>query len=682
MTAQANLATATDRFRGPLAARWGASALPDALEDARGLGSSSVRPATDRAFWAGLDPSALGAIAGRARAELATPWPQPLASHYARYFRDGNRTDYEARVGARQERLTRAVLVAAWTGEQRWVDEVADGVVLLCEQSSWCWAAHDDTFARHGCVTPTLDDPYLDLGAGEVAGQLAWVDHVLGAALDARAPGVRQRMRAETRRRVLEPFATRRDWHWLGLDGDVHNWNPWIHGNVLVAALAFLDSRERADVVALVIAGLDRYLASLPPDGGIDEGYSYWWNGAGRALEAFDLLARATSGELDASAVPVLRETARFPHRMQLGGSWYLNVGDGSARASADQAWHVLHRWGALLGDQDVVGHAASHRAAGGGSAVSERAGLGRALAALADADWRAAAPTAPPLVERVWLPDVQVALVRERGGSCAGLTLAIKGGHNGEHHNHNDVGSVVVAIDGVPVVVDAGKPTYTAQTFGPDRYAIWTMQSSWHNVPEPRGTAQGVGRGFGARSVSVDAGPDRVTTRLDLAGAYDLPELAHWWRDATLDRAAQVVTIAEEWELNREDAAASGGGASNNAASNNGASSNAASNNAASSNDPAPEVAALPTRLHYLLAGAVVATGPHEVTVHPSGGTRGARLCWAPGSASAELTVRPLDDPSLAEVWGDTLTRLELTVAPGPDPLAGTFQLTVQALG
>ena len=93
--------------------------------------------------------------------------------------------------------------------------------------------------------------------------------------------------------------------------------------------------------------------------------------------------------------------------------------------------------------------------------------------------------------------------LARTAAGTSRGLTLAIKGGHNGEHHNHNDVGSVVVAVDGVPVIVDAGRPTYTAQTFGPDRYAIWTMQSGWHNVPEIRGTAQGQGAPVPGRATS-----------------------------------------------------------------------------------------------------------------------------------------------------------------------------------
>lgn len=32
-------------------------------------------------------------------------------------------------------------------------------------------------------------------------------------------------------------------------------------------------------------------------------------------------------------------------------------------------------------------------------------------------------------------------------------LVLAIKGGHNDESHNHNDVGSFLIAVDGIPRV-------------------------------------------------------------------------------------------------------------------------------------------------------------------------------------------------------------------------------------
>ena len=185
-----------------------------------------------------------------------------MASDFARYFRDGNRTAYEDLVSERQSRLSRAVVMALayeHDGELSlpWVDEVADGVTLLCEQSTWCWGAHEDVHKRERFVVPNVDRPYLDLGAGEVAAQLGWIDLVLGEELDARIPGLRERMRAEVRRRVIEPFLERDDWPWLGLDGNVHNWNPWIHSNLLVAAVTLIDdARLQARVVALAIEGL------------------------------------------------------------------------------------------------------------------------------------------------------------------------------------------------------------------------------------------------------------------------------------------------------------------------------------------------------------------------------------------------------------------------------------------
>lgn len=623
---------------GPLRAAWGAALAPDVLAGTLTLGLP-VRPAGDRSFWDGADTPTLAAVAARAEADLALPWPAPLASHYARFFRDGNRTEYEDRVRERQRRLSRAALTAAWTGDVAWLDETVDGVLLLCEQSSWSWAAHDDTFTVHGSVTPTVTDPYLDLGAGEVVGQLAWLDALLGEALDARAPGVRSRLRHEARARVLEPFVRRRDWHWLGLDGEVHNWNPWIHGNVLAATLGLVDDPdEAARLVLLVVDGLDRFVASVPADGAIDEGYSYWWNGAGRALEALDLLCTATGGVLDATGVPAVRETARFPHRMQVAGPWYVNVADGPARPAAEQPWHVLHRWGRLLGDAAVTAHADAHRHPGA-PAVTEHAGLGRALLGLSSPGWVAATRAEPPLPRETWLPSVQLLVAREQAGRTDGLTLAVKGGHNGEHHNHNDVGSVVVALDGVPVVVDAGQPTYTAQTFGPDRYDIWTMQSGWHSVPVVAGREQAAGRDRAAAEVRVETGMEtgietgietgleRSSLSLDLSGAYPGVAPGTWRRTVTLDRERSEVRVEDR----------------------------------RSPHATAPEAA---DEVRLLLHGQVRLTGDGEARVRAPGASRDAVLRWDATAATARLTTREIDDPLLAGVWGARLTRLDLVLA------------------
>lgn len=675
------MGTATDAFRGPLAALWGDAASVRALE--RTLrGGLPVPPADDRAVWDAVDDPTLAALRAVAQTEAGTPWPVTTATTFARLHRDGDRDEHEQRVFARQHRLSRAVVLAAagagGADGDRLLDEVADGVLLLCEQSSWCWPAHDRFVAARGTVLPDAAAPFLDLGAGEVAGRLAWTDHLLGTALDARWPGLRARIRHEVDARVLRPFEDVPDWHWLGLDGDVHNWNPWIHGNVLAAALALVDDAgRRAALVARVVEGLDRYVASLPADGAIDEGYAYWWNGALRGLEALDLLRTATGGALDASGVGALAQVVAFPHRMHLGGPWYLNVADGQARPPVAQPWAALHRAGRAFGDADAVAHAAAHRVAG--TPVGDvDYGLGFVVRALTDAAWVGAVPAAPrgatstagagravgaeraagadpdrpapdgsPLPRDVWLPSVQVLLARGAAGTARGLTLAAKGGHDDEHHNHNDVGSFVVALGGVPVLVDAGRPTYTRQTFSPDRYAIWTMQSAWHNVPEVAGVQQPASRTAAARDVVAVVDDTGSALSTDLADAYPGAGLASWRRTARLDRGSGTVEVRDAWTWA----------------------------------GPPPTGGRGSTCVRVLLAGDITRDGDDAVLVRALDGAGTVRVRWTGDVVGTTLERRDLDDPMLADVWGAHLTRLTLELADGA-PTGGTVTTTVEEVG
>jgi hypothetical protein len=623
-------------FHGPLAARLptGWTSLLVSPGDALPLAPAPPSVGSESSVWDDVDPLTLTAIAAEADADRGTPWPQPLASQAARVHRDGDRVAWETPAFARQHRLTRAAVMAATLRTDTWIDEVADGIMLLCEQSSWCWPAHDDTLERHGAVLGTVTDPYLDLGAGEVVAGLAWIDQLLGALLDARYPGLRARIRHEARVRVIDPFVARRDWHWIGLDGDVHNWNPWIHGNVLVAALRLLDGPDeaalRADVVALAVEGLDRYVASLPDDGAIDEGYEYWWNGACRALEGLDVLAFATGDRVQlGAAVPALRATVAFPHRMHLGADWYLNLADGQARPREPKPWHALHRAALRAGDDDARRHALAQRRPNEPLA-SATSGAGRLLRALSDPEWRAVASTASPLPATVWLPSVEVLLARQNGGSAAGLTLAVKGGHNGEHHNHNDVGSFVVASDGVPVIVDAGRPTYTKQAFGPDRYDIWTMQSAWHNLPVIGGAGQPAGAEF--RATGVDADEMAATLSLELADAYDEPALGSLRRSARLDRQEHRVEIDDRWTTERDL-----------------------------------------TIVENLLVAGDVELARGGARIRPLADATPLRLRWDE-TLDARLETRELDDPMLTAVWGTQLTRVSIDVSAGRG-----FHLTVE---
>uniref|UniRef100_UPI002FE3B5CD heparinase II/III domain-containing protein n=2 Tax=Timonella senegalensis TaxID=1465825 RepID=UPI002FE3B5CD len=185
--------------------------------------------------------------------------------------------------------------------------------------------------------------------------------------------------------------------------------------------------------------------------------------------------------------------------------------------------------------------------------------GLGRALAdlraLLIHDDRVASAPhptTGAPRPGRVELSSLGFVLARERAGRDEGFLFTVRGGHNGESHNHNDLGALAVFLDGCPVIVDPGRVTYTAHSFSDTRYQEWAYRSSWHSVPSPRGLEQGTGREFRA------LGPTRVGSetsprgwRVELSHAYPLGADEDLERYAALDPAEpSAVVIEDRWDL------------------------------------------------------------------------------------------------------------------------------------
>lgn len=624
----------------------------------------TVAASSDRAVWQNLSSSATGELVAAAEAEADRSWPKLVASDYIRYFRDGNRTAHEDDARQLRARTALFTVAAAMTDEPRWIDRAADGVVLLCELSTWCWAAHERFSLLAGDVLPDPARPFVDLGAGEVLGLLAWADHVLGQRWDESWAGLRSRIRYEAERRVLEPFRTDRSWHWLGVDEPAHNWTAWVHSNMITGAVLLIDDEQtRAETVDLALEGLDRFISVIPTDGGCAEGHAYWWNGPLRAVEALELLNEASGGKVDGLSYPILADSGRFPVRMHLGGDWFVNVADGSA-LSESVPWHAVHRWGRRLEDAGMTSLAVQ---LGRGAIPEPAGGIGRTVNALVDQTWTALRPrdpiqardrpfrTGPDLVAasspgmlpaQCWLPETEVFLARENAATPRGLTVAMKGGHNAEPHNHNDVGAYLVAVDGVPVVVDVGRPTYTRQTFSEWRYDLWPLQSAWHNVPLVLTTAEGpsfetsgqaAGRPFRSRNVRAELSDDFASLQLEGADAYPKGMQA-WRRTTTLDRQRSLVRVHDQWRASEGCRIA----------------------------------------LVQVLHGQVdldVEAG--QVTVAPNqfrGSSRRAVLRWDPCAVEPVLEHRQLDDPTLTTVWGSYLTRLLLIAHDGVEELLITI--------
>ncbi|WP_284639301.1 heparinase II/III domain-containing protein [Paenibacillus silviterrae] len=147
-----------------------------------------------------------------------------------------------------------------------------------------------------------------------------------------------------------------------------------------------------------------------------------------------------------------------------------------------------------------------------------------------------------------MWMDGIQVMAARETDASDQGLYTAMKGGHNLESHNHNDVGHFVVYADGLPVLIDVGVEEYSAKTFSAQRYEIWTMQSAYHSLPTINGCMQQDGSEFRAVEAHYELSEDRTQLTLNLAGAYPQEAgIASWIRCCRLLRSPQAAIELEE---------------------------------------------------------------------------------------------------------------------------------------
>ena len=491
---------------------------------------------------------------------LNTEWPELQATRFLDFARNGDRNRYQAPHFARRSNLAGLVIAECLEGDGRFVDDIVNGVWAICEESYWGVPAHVGV-QQAGSGLPDTAEPTVDLFAAETAALMAWTDYLLGPQLDDVSPLIRPRIQREIETRLLGPCFTRDDFWWMGFHNirgrRVNNWNPWINSNWLTVTLLMeQDVERRVETVSKILRSLDKFIDPYPRDGGCDEGPSYWGRAGASLFDCLELLHSATDGHLNVYDEPVVQEIGRFIYRVQIHEDYFINFADAPALVYPNPA--LVYNFGQRIEDDamQVLGAWEARRqglltkgfADGQGKLIES---IGRQLPALFSLDRIQEAPAAQPLPRDVWLDEIQVMVARDQAGSSQGFFVAAKGGHNDESHNHNDVGNFVVYLDGKPVLIDVGVEEYTRKTFGPQRYEIWTMQSTYHNLlPTIDGVMQEPGANFSARNVSYESEDEAAQLRLEIARAYPHEaKLASWIRTVTLKRSEGVI-IEDQYEL------------------------------------------------------------------------------------------------------------------------------------
>ncbi len=471
---------------------------------------SHAYPKAGSPAWAALPPQKQATIRSWSQEVAASGYPLLPATAFMAFVRTGDRLAYETPYFARRQKLIGAALGECLHHDPLMLDTVVDGLWCICEESFWGISAHNDVSHEHLPAgekrpLPNPDAPYIDLFAAQTGCTLALTLHLLGEQLDEVTPLLRRRVMAELEKRIFTPFLTRDDFWWMGITRhDLCNWTPWIVSSVLLAAEAVMEDNARLGLLMeRASAMLDRYLLCVPEDGGCDEGAGYWNMAGGALLDCMEVFRRLTGGKAQVYDNPKIRNIGLFPLRSHLAGAWFMNFADCDAKPLLDG--ERLYTYGQRIGSE-----ALSQLGAFIGASIipQDTPQMNRVL----DGLFTDMPPAESPAAGDVNLDELQV-WVRRRGD----LTIALKGGHNAESHNHNDVGSFLIYCGGEPVIVDAGNLVYTAKTFSSARYTLWNTRSCNHNVPLIGTCEQAAGREHAARQVQADA--DCVS--MDISAAY-----------------------------------------------------------------------------------------------------------------------------------------------------------------
>ena len=473
--------------------------------------------------------------------ELISPLPL-----YLECSQNGNRVNYERRF-FKFRHFGALVTAFCTTGEEKYLKNIESRIRLILSLPSWVLPAHDLKLKAY-----KGEEVIVDLFSANLGGELATVLYILEPALD-------KALAAELKTAIFHHIITpieevvegkspaERFW-WLN---GSNNWNPICKRGVIDAILRIGMEKERVDrILKLFFDNFEKYIANFGDEGYCDEGLGYWGGSCGEYLIISALLKQYDKRDV-LSADPRMLKAVMYPENIMMAPGFYPAYTDCSI--NVQPGVYTLQLRDVLLGKRQ---------------GFADDIPLGESITGIALRLFYPADNT-PAEVKNdapfTTFPDAGCFVMRQMPGSS--MSVSFKGGHNRESHNHNDVGTYIIALDGVPMVLDPGGEIYTARTFGPRRYESKLLNSYGHSVPRINGRLQTNMVGSDAQNppenltpeklicgdlLEHDISSDRCRVRFDIKKVYNqIPGIEKLERTFVFDRKnGGKFTVSDEAEF------------------------------------------------------------------------------------------------------------------------------------
>ena len=494
-------------------------------------------PATDREFWGqiGSNPD-YASIVPAGEGSLKTELPELPDDLYLDFNSTGNRYRYQTPRSRRRSILTNMVLAECVENEGRFMDGIEGAIRTICSEKTWVLPAHDRELTNFNGTLVTVD-----LGSSMTALTLSQADWLLR---DKLSPEIRSSIRDRVEHFIFKPFMAMhhgdRNPHWW-MTESTNNWTSVCMSGIISSAFSLIDSPEiRARYLEAAEKYGPYYILSLSDDGNCSEGLGYWNYGYGYYLVMVEAARKATNGAWDMLDDDKQRRTSAYPMNVEIMPGVYPSFAD--CRTDAKPGFRYIrylnrrYQFGLnyLEEKPDAPGSFHMFCVFDLDNPYAERANLSREEYTI-------------PL--RSSFEDADVYIFRSKKQN--GLSVALKGGNNAEQHNHNDLGSYVVALEGHATLPDPGGEVYTKRTFSANRYDSDVLNSFGHPVPRIDGQLQKTGSEYVAHVLDKQSNDLEETVVMDISGAYEIPSLSKLERTFVFSRRGDgSFTVTDEVEF------------------------------------------------------------------------------------------------------------------------------------
>ncbi len=427
----------------------------------------------------------------------------------------------------------------------KYVNAINDVINKLISQPIWTYPTSYDRNRKVQNV---------DLASENIAAHLGMALYILDDKID---PVIRQRTIDTLYARVFDPMINSfspvtSDNSWLT---GINNWNPVCLSGVLLSALSVIDSKyERARFAYIAERYVQNYRVGFEDDGYCTEGMSYYCYGWAGYIMVREALYKVTNGAIDVfNNYSNFSKAALFPMKLQLYSD--LAPNENYYAAIADCATNTRPTSRVMYYNTRTLGISVPAYANMKfyGSTYSLPEGILYVFPNTASQAGNGSGTyTFDPL--RSYFEDAGVLTVRPADGTSYKMSATLKGGHNAEQHNHNDVGSYSIIVNNQFLVEDPGITPYTGDTFGSQRYTIKTINSYGHPVPRVADKLQKENVSAAAPVLTESFTAQQDVFALDLKGMYtpNLAGLTKLDRTFTYTRGTSpTLEVKDEFAMN-----------------------------------------------------------------------------------------------------------------------------------